>query len=335
MTTVTQKMPELRLPDLVTPLDAPSPRSGPVSVPAPAASPAQSSRGFIEVQRTNKKIKIIVVADLICVWCYIAFKELNQAIDDLKQAYPSTTTPSTSTTPTAESFNLPRSSPRPTRKVTVPDIDIEYRPFFINTTAGSQDEPIDRLEYLQSRFGKERMTELHETALNRGKEVGIDFKFNAKMRQTTRVHRLLYLAYKRGGMPLQQHLLSLLFRDFFEQPDPFSIDVTSISQLASYAVEIGLIPDKASAEAWLKTRAGEEDVRRLAQVSADCGISGVPFTVVEGKWAIGGGMERGIYYKTLERLITSTAEESPAPSPKPVQSPKLTATKDPTQTQES
>jgi len=75
-------------------------------------------------------------------------------------------------------------------------------------------------------------------------------------------------------------------------------------------VEIGLIPDRAAAEAWLKSRAGEEDVKRLAKISADCGISGVPFTVVEGKWAIGGGMERGIYYKTLERLITSTDESS-------------------------
>jgi predicted DsbA family dithiol-disulfide isomerase len=117
------------------------------------------------------------------------------------------------------------------------------------------------------------------------------------MRQTIRVHRLLYLAYKRGGMALQQRLLALLFQDFFEQPDPFTIDVTSVPQLAAYAVEIGLIPDRAAAEAWLNSRAGEEDVRRLAKISNDCGISGVPFTVVEGKWAIGGGMERGIYYK--------------------------------------
>jgi len=109
------------------------------------------------------------------------------------------------------------------------------------------------------------------------------------MRQTIRVHRLVYLAYKRGGMALQQRLLALLFRDFFEQPDPFTIDVTSVPQLAAYAVEIGLIPDRAAAEAWLNSRA---------------------FTVVEGKWAIGGGMERGIYYKTLERLITAT-EETP------------------------
>lgn len=117
------------------------------------------------------------------------------------------------------------------------------------------------------------------------------------MRQTIRVHRLLYLAYMRGGMALQQSLLTLLFRDFFEQPDPFAIDVTSVSQLATYAVETGLIPDRQAAERWLLSRAGEEDVRRLAKISSDCGISGVPFTVVEGKWAIGGGMERGIYYK--------------------------------------
>jgi hypothetical protein len=55
-----------------------------------------------------------------------------------------------------------------------PEIDVEYRPFFINTTAGSQDDPVDRLEYLQSRFGKERLNEFHETAINRGKEVGIN-----------------------------------------------------------------------------------------------------------------------------------------------------------------
>jgi len=287
------------------------------TTPVPASAP--SNRPRIEITKGgDKKIKVIVVADLICVWCYIAFKELNQAIDDLKQAYPQNSSSSysddisPSTTPTANSY-LSRSNYRSSRNNnrTFPEIDIEYRPFFINTTTGSQDEPIDRMDYLQARYGKDRVAEMQDTAIKRGKELGIDFKFNAKMRQTIRVHRLLYLAYKRGGMAMQQRLLTLLYRDFFEQPDPFTIDVTSVSQLATYAVEIGLIPDRTAAERWLISRAGEEDVRRLAKISFDCGISGVPFTVVEGKWAIGGGMEKGIYYQTLEKLTAPTKRIRP------------------------
>jgi len=307
MATATQTMPVPlpKTPDIVTPT---------TSRPSLVAA---SSQPRVEIRNNgNKKIKVIVVADLICVWCYIAFKELNQAIDDLKQAYPSPSSSeesSLSTTPKAGSSSLV-----PPLRSSLPEIDVEYRPFFINTTAGSQDEEVDRMEYLRARFGRERVAEMHDLAVKRGKEMGIDFQFNAKMRQTIRVHRLLYLAYMRGGMPMQQRLLTLLFRDFFEQPDPFTIDVTSVEQLATYAVETGLIPDRKAAERWLLSRAGEEDVRRLAKISSDCGISGVPFTVVEGKWAIGGGMERGIYYKTLEKLMGSTddsAQNSPTPEP--------------------
>jgi predicted DsbA family dithiol-disulfide isomerase len=63
---------------------------------------------------------------------------------------------------------------------------------------------------------------------------------------------------------------------------------------------VGLLPTPTAAR-WLRTKDLEEDVRRLVKISVQgCGITGVPFVVVNGKWAIGGGEEWKVYRKVLE-----------------------------------
>jgi predicted DsbA family dithiol-disulfide isomerase len=242
-------------------------------------SPAPSDRTVTQVtvkggSSASAPTKIIVVADLNCPWSFVALREINQAIRDIDR-------------------KLPRSTVRP-------KYDIEFRPFFLSSTveSSSSSEGQAYQEYYESRFGEEQYAEMTDVLRKRGREVGIKFKFNGKLRSTMRAHRLLYLAYARGGTAMQQALLELLYSGFFEEEK----DITDVELLASYAAKIGLMPIK-SGQAWLSSRASEEDVCKLAKISTDCGITGVPFAVVEGKWAISGGMDKAVYYKTLEKLV--------------------------------
>ena len=115
------------------------------------------------------------------------------------------------------------------------------------------------------------------------------------MRQTTRAHRLLTLAYTRGGSTLQQSLLAHLFRAYFEEEK----DIGSPAILAYYADLVGLMK-REEAEEWIKGTEGEEEVKRLVAVSQGCGIRGVPFVVVDGRWAINGCQAEGEYYKVCD-----------------------------------
>jgi predicted DsbA family dithiol-disulfide isomerase len=186
---------------------------------------------------------------------------------------------------------------------------VEYRPFPLLTTLGSDDVAIERIAHLQKKFGKERAAMMLAHVTKRGKEVGIDLfvlfrpfllasrslpptKFGGLVRQSTRAHRLLFLAYKKGGMDLQQALLAHLFRAYMELEE----DIGSPPVLASYAHLVGLM-GKTEAEEWLRGNEYEDEVTKLAAVSQGCGIQGVPFVVVDGKWAISGAQADQVYYQ--------------------------------------
>jgi len=224
---------------------------------------------------SKRPIKIIVVADVVCMWSYIALREITITIKELAQY--------------RRQAGLP-----------VPHFDIEFRPFFLFADHLSDDEAVDREEFLEKRWGKERVTRNKELVTKRGLELGIHFQFKGKIRQTTRAHRLLYLAYQRGGSKLQQKILEELYQSYFVR----GLDIGAIPFLACIASRVGLMPYN-TAIAWLESSAGEAEVKKLAAISNDCGISGCPFTVIEGKWAIVGGEYKEVLVQTLEKVIQS------------------------------
>jgi len=228
----------------------------------------------------SRPIKVIVVADVVCPWCYVALRSIQQAIQDL--------TLSCLSSPPSSSNAAPLSPPR---------FDIEFRPFFINDNFGSDEIAIDRKAFLEAKFGH-KLEEHDRIVRERGEKLGIDFKFGGMLRQTTRAHRLLTLAYRTGGSPLQLALLEHLFYATHVEEK----DIGNVELLAYYADKVGLL-SKPTAERWLRTKDLEEDVRRLVKISVQgCGIAGVPFVVVNGKWAIGGGEESRVYQRVFERV---------------------------------
>lgn len=257
-----------------------------MAVAAPVASPGGRGRDAFSEKTsmesmakpntfiaTRRPIKIVVVADVVCMWSYVALREMNLTVKELAQRW--------------------RQAGWPT-----PQFDVEFRPFFLFAGHLSEDEPVDREEFLEKRWGKERVALNKDLVTKRGLELGIHFQFKGQIRQTTRAHRLLYLAYHRGGTKLQQQLLEELYQSYWVR----GLDVGSIPLLASIASRLGLMPYD-TAVLWLESSAGEAEVKRLAAISNECGIAGCPFTVIEGKWAICGGEYREVLSQTLEKVL--------------------------------
>ncbi len=154
---------------------------------------------------TRTVIKVDVVSDVVCPWCYIGKRRLEKAIDHLKGEF---------------------------------DFQIEYHPFELNP-----DMPVegkDQKEYLSSKFGGlARYEQITAHVTKTAAEVGLQFDF-AKQNispNTRKAHRLIAFAKQFGlQLPMKEALMSA----YFEK----GIDLTKDENLITIAAEVGLDKNK-------------------------------------------------------------------------------------------
>lgn len=123
-------------------------------------------------------VKIDVVSDVICPWCFLGKRRLDKALSLL------------------------------------PDIkaEINFRPFFLDPTIPS--EGLDRHAYMTAKFGEERLKTIHDPLIQAGKEDGVPFHFDKITRtpNTMDAHRLLRWAKIEGK---QQEIAESLFMAYW------------------------------------------------------------------------------------------------------------------------
>ncbi len=113
----------------------------------------------------EEKIKVAVVSDVACPWCYVGKRRLEAAIKDWKGA----------------------------------PVEIEWHPYQLDPTI--PDEGLDRVTYLTNKFGDlERVQEMTDRLVEAGEGEGITFNFGDKWLavNTLPLHQLLQVAGKEG-----------------------------------------------------------------------------------------------------------------------------------------
>ena len=125
-------------------------------------------------------MKIEVVSDVICPWCFIGRKRLEKSLALIPEAKP----------------------------------EIHWLPFQLNPEMPRQGVP--RAEYRKAKFGSvEHGRELDARVAGEGRGEGITFAFERMQRtpNTIDAHRLIALAQKQG---LGQQVVDALFKAYFE-----------------------------------------------------------------------------------------------------------------------
>jgi len=152
-------------------------------------------------------MKIEVVSDVICPWCFIGKRNLDAALAELAQ----------------EGLVF----------------ELGFRPFQLNPEMPQGGVP--RAEYRLAKFGSaEKSAELDARVTSAGKMAGIDFRFDRMTRtpNTLAAHRLIRLAADVGTQPaVKEALMSAYFlegRDI-EAPDVLA-DIA-----AAYGVDVALL----------------------------------------------------------------------------------------------
>lgn len=210
-------------------------------------------------------VNLKVISDSICPWCLIGTMELRKALVRVKE------------------------DALPVK------VNVEYRPYQLDPTL-PEDIAVSREERYLSKFG-DRVHSIQENMATRARPLGLNLKFGGVIRQTTSSHRMLLKAYSKGGQQAQQAILTEILKGFHELEQ----DIGDPEVLAGYADKTGLM----SREEALAFLAGDEMKKEVAegiQDARDMGVTGVPFTVINDKWAISGGQPSEVFYQVFEKL---------------------------------
>ncbi len=153
----------------------------------------------------TKKIKVDVVSDVACPWCYIGKKRLENAINKLGDEF---------------------------------DIDVTFQPFQLDPRIPKQGKEWNA--YFEAKFGDvERIDEIFHRVESAGKSVGVDFKFKSipRIPNTLGLHLLLEQAKDEG---IQAAVANVLFDAYMVHP----LDLTDTQVLVDLMGSFGWSSEK-------------------------------------------------------------------------------------------
>ena len=182
------------------------------------------------------------------------------------------------------------------------DLDVQrrWRPFQLRP--GMPEGGLPWRAFALEKFGgEEGMGRAFDHVKSAGEPDGIRFDFDrvASAANTVDAHRLILHAARHDR---QWEMADTLFRGYFSE----GRNLNDHEDLAAMPGQAGLNPDEAR-EVLSGARYAEK-VQESQQGAALLGISGVPFYVIDGRYAVSGGQPAEVWARLLD---TVSAEQVP------------------------
>ena len=219
-------------------------------------------------------VKIDIVSDVVCPWCYLGKARLEAALNELPNI----------------------------------EAEIHWRPYMLDPSIPRPG--VDRKAYMEAKFGAgPRLGQIHEQLNGFGKAVGIDYDFNAikVAPNTMNAHRLIRWAAQ-AGPGLQNKVVDLLFKAYFEEGK----DIGSAPVLIEIGKKAGM--DAAIVETLLPTDAEEAGVIGEIATSKQMGITGVPCFIIDQKYAVSGAQTPDILINTINNAVAAPPNPPSSPA---------------------
>ena len=195
----------------------------------------------------SKTIRIELVSDFACPWCFVGKRRLKKAIEQR------------------------------------PDLDItlNWRPFQLNPDMPRQGR--NRRDYYRKKFGDERARDLRRTLMAAGAEVGIIFcdEPDAMAPNTLSAHVLMFWARTDDNINTNALAEKLFYAHHVACENIGNNDV-----LMRIAGEMGMNTTRVCSK--LVAGDDEDKVKEQIHESAEGGVTGVPFFIINDKYSISG-----------------------------------------------
>jgi predicted DsbA family dithiol-disulfide isomerase len=216
-------------------------------------------------------VQIDVWADVVCPWCYIGKRRLEQAIAE--SAHPA-------------------------------DVTVTYHAFELDPHAPRGDGSTV-LQWLADRYGTDLAgaREIAERPATIGRPDGVDIEVDRQLRASSfDAHRLVALGLAQGGPALQAAVLERLYSAHFSEGKQID-DVETLQRLGG---EAGLDGRRVSS-----VLAGEDfadQVRADEADAEDIGITGVPFFIANRRVGLSGAHTAEVIGRLIEAAANGEHE---------------------------
>lgn len=210
-----------------------------------------------------EKIKIDIWSDFVCPFCYLGKKKIESAIE----------------------------------KVGISEeVEINYHSFLLEPDFPTEYSETN-IEYLASRknYPREQIKVMHQQLVENGKNYGIDFQFSTSLVfNTVNAHRLMQWSKQ---FDKSEVLKDALMRAYFTD----GVDLSKEENLLKIVENSGL--NRAEALQVLDSNLFSQEVENDIYTATQIGIKGVPFFVINDKYAISGSQEDRVFENALKQVL--------------------------------
>ncbi len=215
----------------------------------------------------DNALRIDIVSDVVCPWCYIGKRRLEAALASPQAA-------------------------------DLPPVQIAWHPFQLNPDLPA--EGISRKDYLEEKFGgPERAAAIYERVRAAGRTAGLELNIDGiTLQPNTRLaHALIAFAQEAGAdaSDVKERLLRAYFIENRFIGDP--------AVLQDIAAEAGL--DAQAARRFVDDPQTQDSVARADQQARGMGISGVPFFIFNQKVAVSGAQEPAALLQAMRQALAA------------------------------
>jgi predicted DsbA family dithiol-disulfide isomerase len=225
----------------------------------------------VEINTTEKKMKIEIWSDVVCPWCYIGKRRFEAALKDFEHAE---------------------------------YLDIEWKSYQLDPEMET-DPSISTYEYLATRKGMSmaQAKAMGDNVTEVAKGVGLTYDFSKTIPiNTIKAHRLLHFA---KSLDKQGEMKEALLNAYFIEAKNLDDNET----LADIASKVGI--DKKQALVVLESDAFLKDVQSDINEAVQLGLRGVPFFVFNRKYGVSGAQQEKVFLNTLEKSFKDWVKTNP------------------------
>lgn len=213
-------------------------------------------------------MKIEIWSDVMCPFCYIGKKNFEQALDQL-----------------------------PFKD----EVEVEWKSFQLDPTL-QPGETKTTAEYFREKkgFPEEQAKQMTAQVVQMGKTSGIDFNFEkALITNTFPAHKILHLAKKHGK---SSEMEEELFKAHFLNGE----NVGNTELLSNIAEKLAINKDEALQT--LTTDEFDYDVNQDIMEGRNNGVTGVPYFILNGKYAVSGAQPTELFVEALTQTYNETVK---------------------------
>lgn len=213
-------------------------------------------------------LDIDIISDVVCPWCYLGQKRLSLALEEVAGEI---------------------------------SANIAWKPYQLEPNAPP--EGFDVMDYLSRKIGgEERVRQSHEMLTRMGAEIGLPFAFDKTtvFPNTLDAHRLLHWAGQIDAATQDRVAHALFTANFVEGRNVGDPEV-----LAEIATACGM--HAATVRERLATDVDRDVIHTEIARAQQMGVSGVPFFIIEGKYAVSGAQGVEVFANALRQIAEKKA----------------------------